>query len=80
MVTVVCTYFYNVCFFLVLSGATFKRLWVGQVENDSNIIPLAILYGETSVCIFLNDTKCLTCFPKPKKFFVENHLSQNLRV
>ncbi|KAK4566003.1 hypothetical protein RGQ29_002278 [Quercus rubra] len=31
-----------------LAGATFKRLWVGQVENDSSIIPLAILYGETS--------------------------------
>ncbi|GMY33051.1 nuclear pore complex protein NUP160 isoform X1 [Fagus crenata] len=30
-----------------LAGATLKRLWVGQVDNNSSIIPLAILYGQT---------------------------------
>ncbi|CAL2258440.1 unnamed protein product [Prunus armeniaca] len=30
------------------SGATLVRLWIGQVDNDSTLIPLAILYRHTS--------------------------------
>lgn len=31
-----------------LAGATLVRLWIGQVDNDSTLIPLAILYRHTS--------------------------------
>ncbi|XP_059445417.1 nuclear pore complex protein NUP160 isoform X2 [Corylus avellana] len=30
-----------------LAGATVKRLWVAQADNDSSVIPLAILYSQT---------------------------------
>ncbi|XP_061369060.1 nuclear pore complex protein NUP160 [Gastrolobium bilobum] len=33
---------------VIMEGATFVRLWVGQSHPDSSIIPLAILYRHTS--------------------------------
>lgn len=30
-----------------LAGATSKRLWVAQADNDSSVVPLAILYSQT---------------------------------
>lgn len=38
-------------FYLVISGATFTRLWLGESNDDSNIVPLAILFKSTSVCM-----------------------------
>jgi hypothetical protein len=35
----------NVCF----SGASFLRLWVGQSDPNSSVIPLAILCRHTTV-------------------------------
>lgn len=41
-----------------MAGATLVRLWVGQVDNDSSIIPLAILYRHNSeissetICVY----------------------------
>uniref|UniRef100_A0A5B7BIU5 Uncharacterized protein n=1 Tax=Davidia involucrata TaxID=16924 RepID=A0A5B7BIU5_DAVIN len=31
-----------------LAGVTFERLWVGEADSDTSIIPLAILYRRTS--------------------------------
>ncbi|KAL9318881.1 hypothetical protein ACSQ67_015398 [Phaseolus vulgaris] len=33
---------------MTMTGATFERLWVGQSYPDTNIIPLAILFRDTS--------------------------------
>jgi len=45
--------YYLLSYFAVcISGATFERLWVGQSYPDTNIIPLAILFRDTSVCIY----------------------------
>ncbi|KAE8022771.1 hypothetical protein FH972_008545 [Carpinus fangiana] len=30
-----------------LAGATFERMWVAQADNNSSVIPLAILYSQT---------------------------------
>lgn len=42
------------------------RLWVGQVDNDSSIIPLAILYRHNSVWIYKTSAKILNFLLKAK--------------
>ncbi|KAM1570247.1 hypothetical protein ACFX14_035327 [Malus domestica] len=43
-----------------LAGATLERLWIGQVGSRSNMIPLAILYRQTSgIC---SNTICVYSF------------------
>ena len=36
---------------LLLAGATFVSLWVGEADNDRSVIPLAILYKRSLVCV-----------------------------
>lgn len=46
-------------FGLFFSGASYLRLWVGEVDCDSGVIPLAALYKRTMVCISeINDLLC----------------------
>ncbi|KAM1987487.1 hypothetical protein ACFX15_034741 [Malus domestica] len=44
-----------------MAGATLERLWIGEVGRHSNMIPLPILYRQTSVLTQSKDYVCYFC-------------------
>lgn len=48
------------------AGAALVRVWVGQAENNSSIIPLAILYSENLVWRHNTTAKILNFLTKTK--------------